>query len=113
MLASMSSTQLNEWRAYAQLEPFGEERADLRTAQICALLEAVHAKKRKLDVSKWMPFGEQRERQQSSEEIWQRLEQITKAMGGWINGVKYDPQTGEPAQQPATAETTSAAQENG
>ena len=30
MLASMSSQQLIKWMLYAQLEPFGEERADLR-----------------------------------------------------------------------------------
>lgn len=32
MLAGMSGFQLNEWMAYAEVEPFGEERADLRMA---------------------------------------------------------------------------------
>lgn len=32
MLASISGLQLVEWMAYAELEPFGEERADLRMA---------------------------------------------------------------------------------
>lgn len=32
MLESISGVQLTEWMAYADLEPFGEERADLRMA---------------------------------------------------------------------------------
>lgn len=34
MLCSISMRQLNEWREYADLEPFDEERADLRAAQV-------------------------------------------------------------------------------
>lgn len=34
MLRSITATQLAEWRAYAMLEPFDEERADIRAAQI-------------------------------------------------------------------------------
>lgn len=32
LLDTISSRELTEWQAYAQLEPFGEERADLRSA---------------------------------------------------------------------------------
>ena len=32
LLDSISSHELTEWMAYAQLEPFGEERADIRSA---------------------------------------------------------------------------------
>lgn len=32
MLRSMSGPQFVEWMAYAEMEPFGEERADLRMA---------------------------------------------------------------------------------
>lgn len=32
MLEGMSALQWNEWKRYAELEPFGEERADLRMA---------------------------------------------------------------------------------
>jgi hypothetical protein len=31
----MSSMEFAEWMAYSQIEPWGEERADLRTALIC------------------------------------------------------------------------------
>jgi hypothetical protein len=36
MLAEMTSAQLSEWMAYAQLEPWGEERADLRAGIIAS-----------------------------------------------------------------------------
>ena len=32
LLDGISSHELTEWMAYAQLEPFGEERADIRSA---------------------------------------------------------------------------------
>lgn len=33
----MSSREYAEWRAYYDLEPFGERRADLRSATVCAV----------------------------------------------------------------------------
>jgi hypothetical protein len=36
MLSEMTWDQLLEWHEYAQLEPFGEERADLRSGIITA-----------------------------------------------------------------------------
>ena len=42
MLRSMSAVQLQQWRAYAELEPFDETRADLRAAQIVATLANIH-----------------------------------------------------------------------
>ncbi len=38
MLAGISIRQFQEWRAYADLEPFDEVRADLRTAHIVQTL---------------------------------------------------------------------------
>lgn len=38
LLCSISSRQLTEWMAYASIEPFGEERADLRMAIVAALI---------------------------------------------------------------------------
>ena len=34
MLRSMTVRQFNEWRAYGEIEPFDEVRADLRSAQL-------------------------------------------------------------------------------
>ena len=36
MLAEMTSAQFAEWMAYGQLEPWGEERADLRAGIIAS-----------------------------------------------------------------------------
>lgn len=36
LLARVSSRELSEWMAYAQIEPFGEERADLRAGVVAA-----------------------------------------------------------------------------
>lgn len=38
MLTRMSSRELSEWMAYATLEPFGEERADLRAGIIASTI---------------------------------------------------------------------------
>lgn len=38
MLDGMNIRQFREWYAYAELEPFGEERADYRSAQVCAMI---------------------------------------------------------------------------
>lgn len=38
MLTRMSSRELSEWMAYANLEPFGEERADLRAGIVASVI---------------------------------------------------------------------------
>lgn len=42
MLTRMSSRELSEWMAYATLEPFGEERADLRAGIVASAVVNVH-----------------------------------------------------------------------
>ena len=49
----MSGPQFVEWMAYAQLEPFGEERADFRMARLAALTANIHR-----DPNKSSPFKE-------------------------------------------------------
>jgi len=45
MLERVSSRTLGEWRAFAQLEPFGDQRADLRMGQLTAIVaNAMRAK---------------------------------------------------------------------
>jgi len=34
----MSSEEVSEWRAYEAIEPFGERRADYRTASLCLVV---------------------------------------------------------------------------
>ena len=66
MLDTMSIQQLREWFAYAELEPFGEERDDYRSAQIvCAIANANRDRKRKPSAYKveefLLSFGERKQ----------------------------------------------------
>jgi hypothetical protein len=45
MLRGMTTRQLTEWRAYADLEPFDEERADYRAASIVHAVRNAFRKK--------------------------------------------------------------------
>jgi hypothetical protein len=45
MLDSMTVHQFRDWRAYYDLEPFGEERADYRAASIVATLVNLNRKR--------------------------------------------------------------------
>ncbi len=40
LLARISSAELTEWEEFNRLEPFGEERADLRSAIVAATVAA-------------------------------------------------------------------------
>lgn len=42
MLREMTWSQFLEWRAFDDLEPFGEERSDFRTAQVVQTLWNIH-----------------------------------------------------------------------
>ena len=39
---ALTEQELTEWIAYYNMEPFGEYRADLRSAQICQILANAH-----------------------------------------------------------------------
>lgn len=42
LLARISSRELTEWMAYAQVEPFGEERGDLRAGIVASTIANVN-----------------------------------------------------------------------
>lgn len=46
MLDTMSSNELTEWQAFFKIEPWGEDRADWRSAQIAALIYTANKGKR-------------------------------------------------------------------
>lgn len=52
MLAEMTWQQLMEWHAYAEVEPFGEERADLRAGIVASTVANVN-----IDSRKTKPFA--------------------------------------------------------
>lgn len=45
LLSRIDSRELTEWQEYFKLEPFGEERADLRTAQVCRVIAEMYRSK--------------------------------------------------------------------
>ncbi len=57
LLSRISSRELTEWQAYFTVEPFGEDRADLRSAIVaCVMASAWCGKKgRKFTVKDFMP----------------------------------------------------------
>jgi len=42
MLRKMGASQFNDWKVYSELEPFDEERADLRAGSIVAAIANVN-----------------------------------------------------------------------
>lgn len=60
LLGRVSSEELTDWMAYYRLEPFGEERADLRAGIIAAVMANAMSGKssRKFTADEFMPkFG--------------------------------------------------------
>lgn len=89
MLARMSSRELSEWQAFYGLEPFGEERADLRAGIITATMANINRdpKKRRKPYSPqdFMPeFGAKRTETplERGERLLGIAEMITAAFGG-------------------------------
>lgn len=64
MLEKMPWVQFLAWMAYSELEPFGEERSDLRAGMTTAAVYNVHRdpKLRPLGAEDFMPFAARRGR---------------------------------------------------
>ena len=64
----MSSYELSEWMAYYNIEPFGDERADLRAGIIASTIVNVHSEKGKRATvpADFMAFKEQRTKDTSA-----------------------------------------------
>lgn len=82
MLREISSEQLWEWMAFAELEPFGEDREDYRTGAVVAAIYNVNKKKgsKRLEMSECRPiFGDAKS---SGAKItdWRAMKAIHKAM---------------------------------
>ena len=71
MLAGIDSDDLSEWKAYMKLEPFGEERADLRAGIIASTIANVNRNPDKtpqpFQPSDFMPVFDRRENEPQSE----------------------------------------------
>lgn len=57
LLQGMRSRDLTEWKMYSYLEPFGEERADLRAGIIASVIATVNSGE-SFSPAYFMPFAE-------------------------------------------------------
>jgi hypothetical protein len=82
MLARMPNRVFKEWVAFAEVEPFGEERADMRAAIVAATIANVNRKKGKAPykVRDFMPVFERR--RQTWQEQLRVVEMLNMAFGG-------------------------------
>jgi hypothetical protein len=86
MLASISGKQLTEWIAYAELEPFGEWRADLRIAILASLIANANRdqklKPTPFEISDFMPQFEKKEPMSEEDAIAAMMTAFVHATGG-------------------------------
>jgi hypothetical protein len=81
----MPSYLLSEWVAYYQVEPFGEERADVRSAIVAATVANSNRGKdqKVMEIQDFMPKFEAKE-PQSVEEMIAFAALLTSGMGGEV-----------------------------
>lgn len=73
MLDGISSDQLIRWIAYAKIEPFGEERGDLRSAIVASTIaNANRIKGRVFKIDDFMPEFNK------SKKTWQEMKSLLK-----------------------------------
>ena len=84
LLARISSRELTEWMQYYELEPFGEERADLHAAIVAATVANSNRRKgkRAFKPADFMPRFEKRDEPQSWEQQLAIVEALNSALGG-------------------------------
>lgn len=85
MLERIPSRLLSEWVAFAQLEPFGEERADLRAGIVAAAVVNVQRAKGSAPVrpGDFMPrFDEDADEEPDHELLLHKVELLNTAFGG-------------------------------
>ena len=70
MLERMSAEQFCEWRAFYTIDPWGPERADLRSGVECSVMDACHRTKGRVKRPKdyMLNFDGPEERQQQKEQ---------------------------------------------
>ena len=70
LLARMGSDELTEWMAFYQLEPFGDFRADLRSAIVASTLANAHRSKegKPFIPEDFMPFVDKHHKERRSDQ---------------------------------------------
>ena len=82
LLSRISSRELSEWRAYCGLEPFGEDRADLRAGIVASTVANVFRKSgtKPYKAQDFMPkFGKEKQ-------DWREQLELVKAMNAALGG---------------------------
>ncbi len=88
----MSAREFREWQEFYKLEPFGEERADLRAAIVAATMANIWRDKsaEPVEVSAFMPkFGAEEETEEVPD--WQRMLAMAEAMTAMMGGTDLRP----------------------
>lgn len=86
LAAKLTASQLADWIAYNRVEPFGEERADLRTGILASVNANLWSTKGGYKPAQFMPVFEPQEQKQSAESMKSALIGLTKALGGTVYG---------------------------
>ena len=84
MLSGMPDRIFTDWMAYANVEPFGEERADLRAGIVASVVANVMGRKkgqRPYKPSQFMPRFEPK-RTKTPDELFNQIKAINWMMGG-------------------------------
>ncbi len=84
LLLTMSAKELTDWMAFSTIEPFGDERSDLRAATIVHAVISPHLKKGKKLTLKDCTMNFEPKKKQTESEIQQLLKGFVKAKGGKI-----------------------------
>lgn len=80
MLERMTSEELSEWHAFYKLEPFGEERADLRSGIVASILVNTNLKKgaKATTPLDFMPYAEKQPQDAAAQKA--QFKQFTATM---------------------------------
>ena len=82
LLDNTGADELAEWWEYNKLEPFGEERGDLRNGILCSLIAAAHGAKDSKPIDFMPDYGNEREERKQTPEDHLRIMQVfALAMG--------------------------------
>jgi hypothetical protein len=71
MLDRMSSRELTEWMAFAQVEPFGQEVDNWRFGMLAAVQVNLHSPKRRVKPEHFMPRVAQAKSDDDMLKVWQ------------------------------------------
>ncbi|MEM6560043.1 MAG: hypothetical protein AAF656_00450 [Planctomycetota bacterium] len=92
LLARTDSRELAEWMAYFDLDPWGEQRADLRAGTIAATVANAHHPRGRFKPSDFMPkFDREPPKAQTPGDLKLMALRITALMGGDVNAPRHAP----------------------